>query len=402
MLLIGLLIQSCTTRDDDDLLSSTEAAPTPRGKLLSTTLIGSYTPSEVCDLMDTYLPGVICATFPPTYGVDIYKIIYETMDIRDEVALVSGALIVPKGVNKLLPIASYQHGTTFSKGNVPSNESTEMLIGLGMAASGGYVVQMPDYLGLGSSLGLHPYHHARTEATCVIDMLRATKSYCAEQDIPLNGQLFLFGYSQGGHSTMAAHKYIETYYSDEFTVTASAPMEGAYDISGAQTDVLLRGEPYPAPYYLPYLLFAYNQVYKMYPTLADVLKPDYYTQLAPIMADNVTYGDGDIDEVMPDVPIEIMKPEVIEDFKINPNHPFRKALADNDVYKWVPKAPMRMFHCTGDAHVDFNNAQVAYDYFRAHGATNVELTIPLENAGHDVCVLPTLIQGKEWLDSLKE
>lgn len=401
LFLFGFMFQSCTSRDDDDLLSNSNA-PVTKGKLLSSTLIGSYTPEQACDLMDSYLPGVICATFPPVYGVDVYKIIYETIDIRDEVALVSGALVIPKGVGRLLPIASYQHGTAFSKSGVPSNESVEMLIGLGMAANSGYIVQMPDYLGLGSSLGLHPYHHARTEASCVIDMLRATKSYCAQQDIPLNDQLFLFGYSQGGHSTMAAHKYIETYYSDEFTVTASAPMEGAYDISGAQTDVLLRGEPYPAPYYLPYLLFAYNQVYKMYPTLEEVLKPEYYTSLAPVMADNVTYGDGDIDARMPEVPIEILKPSVVEDFRNNQDHPFRKALRDNDVYKWKPTAPMRMFHCTGDAHVDFNNAQNAYDYFRAQGATNVELAIPLENAGHDVCVLPTLIQGKAWLDTFIE
>lgn len=390
------LFSGCSDREE---LTST--APEIRGKILSATLQSSFDVQEVIAYMNSYSP-IVAGMFPPQYPIDLYKIVYETPDADGNITIASGILAIPMGLNKNLSLTSYQHGTVFSKDGAPSTGSIEQLIGIGLASSGGYLTQIPDYLGLGVSPGLHPYHHARSEATAVIDMLRASRQLCAEKNIPLNDQLFLFGYSQGGHATMATHQMIDKYYSDEFTVTASAPMEGAYDISGAQTDVLLSGEPYPAPYYLPYLLISYNNVYKMYPTLADALREDWYNLLAPMLSDNVTYGDGDIDQIMPDIPIEIIKPEVLADFRTNSEHPLRKALLDNDTYRWNPSGKMRMFHCDTDKHVDFNNAQNAYDYFQEQGSTNVELVIPMSAGTHETCVLPCLLQGKTWFDTMKE
>ena len=40
-------------------------------------------------------------------------------------------------------------------------------------ASYGYAVVVADYLGLGSSAGYQAYLHAHSEATCVVDALRA-------------------------------------------------------------------------------------------------------------------------------------------------------------------------------------------------------------------------------------
>ena len=68
---------------------------------------------------------------------------------------------------------------------------------------------MPDYLGLGSSPSYQGYGHARSEATCVVDALRAGRSLCASNNVTLNGQLFLTGYSEGGQVTMAAHRELE-------------------------------------------------------------------------------------------------------------------------------------------------------------------------------------------------
>lgn len=81
-------------------------------------------------------------------------------------------------------------------------------------------------MGLGYGPGLYPDVHAASEATATIDMLRATRNYCQQNAIGLNGQVFLFGYSQGGHATAAAQKMIEEKYPHEFTITASAPMAG--------------------------------------------------------------------------------------------------------------------------------------------------------------------------------
>ena len=108
----------------------------------------------------------------------------------------------------------------------------------------GYVYVEPDYLGLGDSSGMHPYQIKEPYGTCVVDLLRAAKQYDLQNDeFMINEQLFLVGYSEGGYATMAAHQIIERDYNDEFIITASLPMAGAYSMSEIMVDVMLSFEP---------------------------------------------------------------------------------------------------------------------------------------------------------------
>src|SRR5262249_23460589 len=159
----------------------------------------------------------------------------------------------------------------------------------------------------GASPGLHPYHHARSEATACVDMLRAARTICATNGVPLTNQLFLCGYSQGGHATMALLRELETYHTNEITVTACAPMAGAYDLSGVTTANFLSGKSQPNPYYFIYLLAAYQEVYHLVPDLADLLAPPYNTTLPPLL--NGASDGSDINLAMPTDPAQILKPE---------------------------------------------------------------------------------------------
>jgi hypothetical protein len=266
-------------------------------------------------------------------------------------------------------------------------------------ASSGYLAAVPDYLGLGDSPGLHPYHHASSEATAGVDMLRAARSFCASSGIALNGQLFLCGYSQGGHATMALHRELEAYHADEFAITASAPMAGAYDLSGVTADDVLGGRPQPNPYYFAYLLAAYQEVYHLTPSLAGLLAPPYDTTLPPLL--NGQYTGSQINAAMPADVRQVLKPEVLAGLLTNPCHPLRIALRDNDLYCWTPRAPMRLYHCSGDQDVPFANSQVAWESFRSRGA-QVELLNPLPGGDHGDCVMPALLGAKAWFDSLKQ
>jgi hypothetical protein len=81
-------------------------------------------------------------------------------------------------------------------------------------------------------------------------MLRAARSFCASNNIGLNGQLFLAGYSQGGHTEMALHRELERYHTNEFAVTASAAMAGPYDMSGVELNLC---PPAAQSYYAAYV-----------------------------------------------------------------------------------------------------------------------------------------------------
>ena len=72
--------------------------------------------------------------------------------------------------------------------------------------------------------------HAESEARSVVDMVLALPAYLSKYGYSWNQQLFLSGYSQGGHGTMAAHQMLEADYPN-IPVTASAPMAGPYDLS---------------------------------------------------------------------------------------------------------------------------------------------------------------------------
>lgn len=71
-------------------------------------------------------------------------------------------------------------------------------------------------------------------------------------------------------------------------------------MSGAQTDYVLSDEPYGAPFYLPYLMFAYNEVYKMYDSPSDFLIAPF-DQTIPPLFDGEHEG-WEVDAVMPSVP----------------------------------------------------------------------------------------------------
>jgi len=367
-----------------------------RGRLLSSTALGSYSRIELA-----FIFSVAGIPVTPLYGVDMVRLRYETVNPIGGKAIASGLLVQPKGLATNLPLVSYQHGTIARTNDAPS--VTQSLDGEAMVAivmaSCGYVTVMADYLGLGESPPLHPYHHAWTEATACVDMLRATMAYCTNNGRALSGKLFLAGYSQGGHATMALHRELETYHADEFTVTASAPMAGAYDLSGTTLDDFLSDRPKPTPYYYAYLLAAYVQVYQLAPSLAELLAPPYDTTLPPLLQGNAT-GD-EINAVMPADPRQMLKPEYLAALQQRLDHPFRIALRDNDVYAWKPRAPIRLYHCGGDQDVPIANSHVATNAMVSLGATNVALLIPSATYDHRACAIPSLLAAKAWFDSLK-
>jgi hypothetical protein len=362
------------------------------------TFIGSYTPGHIDTLLSGQ--GVPTGVFNISYNVDLYKVVYNTVDWDSNYATASGLLCVPQNTTCQVPMLSYQHGTTLQKTNVPSNLQIEWYVGLA-AAGLGYVTVLPDYLGLGtSSVPLHPYQHAHTEATAVIDMIRAGKEAADSLGSPVNDQLFLFGYSQGGHATMAAHQLIQEKLDNVMHVTASAPMSGAYDMSGVMADVMTSNNPYPEPFYLPFLILGYNEVYHLFTADSDAFIHPFDSTLPPLF--DGTHSGGDVDNAMgTDTPKLIMQPVQLDSF-INDsvNNFFRVKLSENNTYNWVPTSPLKMYFCEGDQSVNFHNAIVAYQHFIQNGATTVDTVVVSHTLDHVPCAQFAILAGTEWFQTM--
>jgi pimeloyl-ACP methyl ester carboxylesterase len=372
------------------------AAIPKRGKLLTSYLKGQWT---VNDQNAAYAGWGIAYFATAKFGIISRVFTYETVDPYGLSITNSAELILPMGMNGPLPLAGVQHGTLLLKTDAPSQPNSGD-IWASVLASYGYAVVVADYLGLGSSPGYQAYLHAKSEATSVVDALRAGKALCTSNNVTLNGQLFLTGYSQGGHVTMAAHRELETFHTNEFSLTACAPCAGPYDLGGVTIKSMLTNYPDSVPFSL--VLAAYLPIYQLGDTLEELLAPPYRSTLPPLLDGRHT--ETQLAAALPADPIAILRPDYQADFRTNSNNPFRKALRDNNTYSWTPHAPVKMFHCQGDPIVVHANAEVAYQSFTNSGACCVSLVDPGAPAqlDHDGCWAPSLQGILSWFETLRQ
>lgn len=396
ILLITSILAACKeTATTNNLVQPVEQEPTSgRGAIVSVTPIKTYRVGEV----DTFLRSKQLIT-NVKYGVSEYKIIYETITAQGVKTQASGFLAIPNsGVAPALgyPIASYQHGTIFNRSDVPSAKNYESVMATYYSAAGGYVCPAPDYLGMGVSSGFHPYVVAKPTATAVIDMLRATRWFCKRLGLKLNNQIFLFGYSEGGYATMATHKEIEENYSTEFNIAASCPMAGPHDLSGVMRETILADKKYNVPAFLPYTILGYQAAYNIFNSLADVFKTQYVNA-----ANNwYTNASTSFQTALPSVPKDMLSSDFLVKFS-DSNYILRKRLSENDLYRWTPKAPMKLSHSTTDDLVPYQNSVVAYNSFKQRGASNVILDT--NNLGsHTTASGIILALNIYWFDTFKK
>jgi hypothetical protein len=370
-----------------------EPKPGQRGRLISATKVSTLNKAIIGFIFST--AGI---SLVPQYDVDYFKVVYETVDAQGLRTTASGGLALPVGLTAPKPLMSYQHGTVTEREDVPSRLNTEGYIGVAFATSG-YAAVLPDYVGLGDSPGVHPYMHAQSHATATIDLLRAARTYCSANGIALNDKLFLTGYSQGGHATLAALREIEAAHAAEFPVTACSAGAGAYDLSGTTLQDLLQGQPEPNPYYAAFLLNSYTDVYGLAPSLGALLRQPWKVTIPPLF-NGLTSGDT-INAAMPPAPLDALDSELVSILRSGQPHPLRSALQDNDLLAWVPKAPLRLYACSGDQDVPPANSKVAYDGFRASGATQVTLQDPGPGLSHGDCAIPTIVSTLQWFNTLR-
>src|ERR1035437_2654049 len=134
----------------------------------------------------------------------------------------SGAVLVPSGAGcpGPFPLVAYAKGTDVQKPRTLANlQDSETFVLMAFYAAQGYAVVATDYLGYAlSTYPYHPYLHADTAASMVIDSIRAARNAAPALGLALNGKVMLTGFSQGGHAAMATQRAIEQQNSGEFNL----------------------------------------------------------------------------------------------------------------------------------------------------------------------------------------
>ena len=285
------------------------------------------------------------------------------------------------GPGASLPLVLYSHATELKKDAVPSSfGGKEWLLGAAAAAWFGFAVAMPDLPGMGGdAAAFHPFCHAQSLAYATVDSLPAVRRMFSEDPYLLahqyrwDGQLFLVGYSEGGYTTLAAVRELETRAADHaFSVTGSACMAGPFDLSGAMRATFIDpGLGYPRSYYLPYFVLGYHQVYG--PRL-DPLAVFAPALLAPGPDGNIlSWADGSQDGLAVDERMGKrlgQPPDAINLRRMfNPawlarelddpayaSSRVRGLLVENDLCRgWAPTRPMLFRHSPDDVNIPYAN-----------------------------------------------
>ncbi len=336
------------------------------------------------------------------------KFAIKTTDLNGDTTIASGVIFVPEIADCYdFPLISDQHPTSFRKTDVPSGGLAEYETIGTTYATNGYVVCMADYLGLGDNdLPIHPYLHWESEATACIDLIRACREFLKnELNVSLNGQVFLSGYSQGGHATMAINKYIsENNLYDEFNIIASAPMSGPYNLTKLMRDILTAPDSiYSSPEFLCYTFASFQLVYgNIYQSFSDIYKSPYDSIIPTYLDGNHT--ENQLHSVLPTNMYHYIEDSILQAIiadSIMFSHPINKAINANNVNSWFSENPIKLLYCNADEVVPYTNALLTTESMINAGSANIQSVSISNFLGHTSCALFAYLYTLNWFNSLK-
>jgi pimeloyl-ACP methyl ester carboxylesterase len=297
-----------------------------------------------------------------------------------------------------LPIVNINHGTKTGRNQVASTWPTntpEGVVGIWMASMGYYCI-LPDYAGFGMSELMHPYFHAKSLTTSIIDAIRAAKQYAQKENHLLKDVLFLTGYSEGGYAALATHKEIEESHSAEFQVTASAPMAGPYNFSELIT-YIFNQETFPSGAYIGFFLTAYNSIYE-WNRLDEIFKDPYSDMMTDLFDGSMTFSE--IDNQLPNELNLLLKENFVSGYLNGNEDDIKNAIDENTLLDWTPNAPIRFFHGDADKIVPYFNATSAVSNLKTFATVEIDL-ITIEGAGHETAGPPCILAMIDWINELQ-
>jgi len=335
-------------------------------------------------------------------GYKAFKIPYTTTDEEGNEVKVSGLFVIPTGLPEIvnstlgLSMVSDDHGTIFANREAPSVEGDANAIPAGssilLSALGGFATLQPDYIGFGdSSDHYHPFILKKSLANATVDFIRQVKVFATDNNITLNNQLFLTGYSEGGYAAMATLKKIEDENLTDLTVTMAAPMAGPYALK-LMADGVLSQPKLGVPSFMANVGYAYAKAY--HEDIEATINEPYASKLPTLFN-----GDLNRTQIDPELTHDtkgatgLFVDNFVTNYFTNEDNWFKKAVTENNLHAWVPKTAVRLVHCEGDDVIPYAISQLTEGTMQHLGATNVAI-VPVETTlglpikvGHASCGL---------------
>jgi hypothetical protein len=371
--------------------------------------------------------------------VDAIKIDYTAVNVNGTPVTVSGGLAVPEiPPGSIKGLVLYFHGTTVQRNNVPSaftsttsSYYTNGILLAALWASQGYIVVMPDYIGLGDdTTNAHPYvAYPRVNAQSGLAMVLAVREILS-QVYGISGTLpmFVTGYSEGGaYSLEAAHLMQDNSgYAKQLNVQfkEAVPLSGFFDLTGTGLPYLFDNlSPVdfnnrwysltPAesiaskPFLSAYLALSFAH-YSGIPATQILAKGFYQScpasktpcgNLDDIYFNDTQFPDYD-DVVLVDAGAQavnagwsakatnysnaitpLLTPQYADALQQkDTSNPLYKQLSEADTYRFTPNFPVVLLSLEQDSVVTRRNTDVAYSYFQQQNPKGSYQEILVPNA----------------------
>lgn len=293
------------------------------------------------------------------HGVVAYRLVYRTVDPYGRPTTASGLFVLPLGSDRHLPVVSFTHGTGSHKNDSPSMQRAAFVSAPVVAhAAAGSAAVAPDYLGMGTGPGLHPWMDIGSETTASLDMLRAARAFAPRAGHELEREVMVTGFSQGASAALGLGRALQAGADGWFRLGALAPVSGAYDFGGAELPALLRGElgPKSSVLYAAYTLVAFNRLHHLYDSPGDVFRAPYDSTIEGLF-DGAHTGQQ-LMQGTPDT-LHALLTRHGRHLLAHPTGPLAAALRTTDAVcaDWAPRVPVRLYMATGDEQAVTSNTR---------------------------------------------
>lgn len=372
-----------------------------RQALFDLPFLDSYASFGLEDFFDFYSRREIDEV--TDYGVDVYQVIYETVDPFGVPTTASGAVLAPRQTTRgwrrheAPALLCLQRGTVFYDADVPSTGQMEdwgIWRGL-LPASHGYLTAMPDLLGFGAAKHMaHSYLVSDVTATASVDLMRATRHLAAEQGWELRDEVFLAGLSQGGHGTLSTQRLIEAEHAAEFHLAGSAPAATPSFVS-AIASAFYRSDVLIAPQVSTLILLVFDEYYGINRGPSYYFRPPY-DEVVPLLHDKAHNNAEVIAGLPTGASDQLFTETFLQSFRGNGEQALKAALQANDQHTgWTPVTPTRLVHGTEDSVIPLIQSQAA----AANLGAQVQV-VPIAGADHLQTIVPGTLYTLAWFDQI--
>lgn len=339
---------------------------------------------------------------PARNAVKLYRIVYRTVtpEQGNRPVLASGLLAVPVVGQKMLPVVSYQHGTVFSKNEVPSHpeQSMETRLMIAQFAGNGYVVIGADYIGKGLSPEPDSYMVRESTAQACLDMLLAARQAMAGLGLEAT-ELFLSGWSQGAWSTMVFRNKLESL---GVAVSAAATASTPSDLYL----VVARWINNPSPLDVDWLVGAvallinsYENYYGL-PGLSQAAIKEPYRQTARDFYENkIDWATAE--KTLPTKVAQLLDDDFAKASSLVANRFFR-LLGDNQAYRWRYLTPTRYYYGKSDEVLPPYVATAPVEFQKTLGGAPALAVCAGDAADHRGTFVFGVADQKAWFDQLRQ